>query len=80
VVVNLSDRPAQALVRLPWADLAGWTWRLEDRLAPERFERAGDELARSGLYVALDGWGYYFMALSSEPISARAAARAELAA
>jgi hypothetical protein len=79
VVVNLSDRPAQARVGLPWADLAGVTWRLEDRLAPELFERAGDELAGDGLYVALDGWGHYFLTCSPEPISARAAS-AEVAA
>ena len=32
VVVNLSDAPAQARVRLPWDDVAGRTWQLTDRL------------------------------------------------
>jgi hypothetical protein len=80
VVVNLSDRPAQARVRLPWTDLAERTWRLEDRLASEGFERGGEELADDGLYVALDGWGHHFLAFSPESVSARAAASAEVAA
>jgi hypothetical protein len=80
VVVNLSDGPAQARVRLPWTDLAERTWRLQDRLASNEFERAGDELAGDGLYVALDGWGHYFLAFSPESASVRTAARAEVAA
>ncbi|HET6869353.1 MAG TPA: alpha-amylase family glycosyl hydrolase [Solirubrobacteraceae bacterium] len=80
VVVNLADGPAQARVRLPWTDLAERTWRLEDRLASQGFERGGDELAADGLYVALDGWGHHFLAFSPESAAARAAARAEVAA
>ena len=63
MVVNLSDAPAQARVRLPWDDVAGRTWQLTDRLDGERFERAGDELAAEGLYVALDAWASNFLAL-----------------
>ncbi len=37
VVVNLSDAPAQARVRLPWSDLAGRTWALTDALDGQRF-------------------------------------------
>ena len=32
VVVNLSDAPAQARVRLPWEDVGGRDWQLTDRL------------------------------------------------
>ena len=64
VVVNLSDAPAQARVRLPWTDLAGRTWELTDRLSGERFPRDGDELAAEGLFVALDGWGAHFVGLA----------------
>jgi glycosidase len=67
VVVNLSERPAQARVRLPWADLADGNWRLQDRLADEQFDRAGDQLAADGLYVGLDGWAYHFLAFSPTP-------------
>jgi hypothetical protein len=61
VVVNLSDAPAQARVRLPWDDLAGHSWQLTDRLGGQQFERTGDELAGHGLYVGLDPWGVHFL-------------------
>jgi Alpha amylase, catalytic domain len=63
VVVNLSDAAAQARVHLPWQDLAGTTWQLEDRIDGQKFERGGDELAGEGLYVALDPWASHFLAL-----------------
>ena len=68
VVVNLSAAPAQARVRLPWNDLAGKTWQLDDRLSGTRFERAGDELADDGLYVGLDPWASHFLAFSFHPV------------
>ena len=64
VVINLADVPAQAQVHTPWADLAGRTWSLSDRLSDARFDRSGDELAASGLYVELDRWGTYFLQFS----------------
>jgi uncharacterized membrane protein len=63
-VVNLSDAPAQARVRLPWADLAEGTWELTERLTGRRFRRAGDERVGAGLYVALDPWALNFLALA----------------
>jgi Alpha amylase, catalytic domain len=64
VVVNLSDAPAQARVRPPWDGLAGRAWTLTDRLSGERFDRAGDELASDGLFVALGAWETYFLSFS----------------
>jgi hypothetical protein len=64
VVVNLSDAPAQARVRLPWDDLAGRTWTLTDRLGGQRFDRDGSAVADDGLYVALDGWASHFLAFA----------------
>jgi glycosidase len=64
VVVNLADAPAQANVRMPWTDLAGRSWTLEDRLSDERFDRDGDELAEQGLYVGLDPWQSYLLRLA----------------
>jgi hypothetical protein len=57
VVVNLSDAPAQAHVRVPWQG----AWELTDRLSGARFDR---ELDAAGLYVALDGWGAHLLALT----------------
>jgi glycosidase len=63
VVVNLSDGPAQAMVQLPWDDLAGSTWTLTDWLSEQQFLRAGNELGSEGLYVGLDPWGFHFLAI-----------------
>ena len=65
VVVNLSDAPAQARVRLPWQDLTRGSWRLVDRLTDQSFERDGAELLAEGLYVALEPWASHFLSLQA---------------
>ncbi|MEU9166329.1 alpha-amylase [Streptomyces sp. NPDC048420] len=57
VVVNDSDRPAQARLPLPWDDLRGREHRITDLLSGEANDRHGDELTDSGLFVSLDAWG-----------------------
>ena len=66
IVVNLSDSQAQAQVHLPWTDLGGKTCQLTDALAGATFERSGDELLSSGLYVDLGPWKYHFLQLGSQ--------------
>lgn len=61
VVVNFSDQPAQARVRLPWNDLQGRQWRLSELLGETAYERDGTELAEAGLYVALDPWRWHLL-------------------
>ena len=51
------------MVHLPWTDLAGRTWRLDDLLTGDRFERDGDDMATAGLYVALPPWAYHVLKL-----------------
>jgi len=68
VVVNLSGLPAQGRVPLGSIDLggaglAGRAWRLTDLLDDRVFERDGDELAGTGLYVALPPWGCHLLSL-----------------
>lgn len=58
VVVNLSDEPAAAHVRVPWDDVRGATLRLHDASDGNEYERTGDAL-RDGMYVQLDGWGWH---------------------
>ena len=52
VVVNLGDEPAEGRVSMPWDDIRGATWRLDDAADGETYERRGDDL-RDGMYVAL---------------------------
>lgn len=56
IVVNFSSGPAQALVMVPWDEMRGKTWNLDDRLSGETFERNGNEMLDSGLYVNLRPW------------------------
>jgi len=70
VVVNLSDRPAQARVQLPWNDLGGNPWRLSELLSETTYERDGTELTESGLFVALDGWQWHLVSLHQEVAAA----------
>lgn len=61
IVVNLSEFPSQGLVRVPWGDLGGKTWRLKDGFTGDVYERNGDELCSPGLYVDLPAWGFHLL-------------------
>lgn len=70
VVVNLGAGRAQGRVRVPWPDLAGRAWRLEDALGGPSYVRSGDELSGGGLFVALDAGRWHLFAVRpgrSEP-------------
>ncbi|MET7692880.1 alpha-amylase [Streptomyces sp. NPDC005483] len=56
VVVNYSDTPARARLPLQWDDLRGRACRAADLLTGALYDRDGDELADSGLFVSLEGW------------------------
>jgi hypothetical protein len=60
IAVNLSDNPVHARVHVPWEEVRGETWHLTDALSDTSYERDGDEMASSGLYVELEPWGYSF--------------------
>jgi hypothetical protein len=63
VVVNLSATHAAGHVSLPWDDLRGRSWQLEDASTGDSYARRGDDL-RDGLYVALDPWGWHLFDLT----------------
>ena len=75
VIVNLSDHPAEGRVQMPWNDLQGKRWQLSELLTEAAYDREGTELAGSGLFVALDGWGWHLVSLRE---AVPAAAGAEL--
>jgi hypothetical protein len=64
VIVNFSGAAAQGLVRLPWSDAAG-PWRLVDQFTEEVYERSGEEMTGSGLYVSLQPWRRHFFDLAA---------------
>jgi hypothetical protein len=63
VAVNFSGTPSQAVIRMPWDDVWGRTWRLSEELSDESYERRGDELAESGLFVSLAPWNWHMFQL-----------------
>jgi hypothetical protein len=65
VVVNYSGEPAQARVHLPLDELGGKTWRLDDLLNDESYERGGDEMRNAGLYVELEPWGFHLFRMTA---------------
>jgi hypothetical protein len=58
-VVNLADTWSQAYVDLPHPSLAGQQVMLADQLSTDRYDREGDELLRSGLYVDVGPWAHH---------------------
>jgi hypothetical protein len=67
VAVNYAANQSQCYVRMPFADLAGCTVRLEDSMGSALYEREGDELVSRGLYLDLPAWGYHVFEVSSQP-------------
>jgi Alpha amylase, catalytic domain len=65
VVINDSDAPATARIQLPWDDLAGRAWRLDDVLAGVTYERDGTELAAEGLFVQLAPWQFHIFTVEA---------------
>jgi glycosidase len=65
VIVNFSDSPAQAMVKLPWGDLAKNRWVLKDSLSGDKYDRDGGEMAGTGLYVSLEAWRWHFFSVEA---------------
>jgi hypothetical protein len=56
VAVNYSPNQSQCYVRLPFPDLAGSQWRLQDQLGPESYDRDGADLQSRGLFLDMAPW------------------------
>ncbi len=56
IVINFGQEAAQARIHVPWDQLKGRIWRLNDVLSGESYDRSGDEIRDSGLYVDLGPW------------------------
>lgn len=63
--VNYSDRRSQAMIWLPWSDLGGKEWRLEDLMSGEVYRRNGSEMYEKGLYIDLGPWGIHLFEISA---------------
>jgi hypothetical protein len=60
IAVNLSDSAVQACVQVPWEEVRGKSWHLIDAISDASYDRDGNEMTASGLYVELQPWSYCF--------------------
>jgi hypothetical protein len=54
--VNYAPNQSQCRLRLPFTDLAGLQWRLQDQLSEAAYDRDGNELQSRGLYLDMPPW------------------------
>jgi hypothetical protein len=66
VAVNYAGNQSQCYVRLPFADIGRYQWRLTDLMGDATYDRDGDDLQRRGLYLDVPPWQASVFALSSE--------------
>jgi hypothetical protein len=56
VAVNYAPNQSQCHARLPFADLGGKKWRLQDQLASAAYDWNGDDLQARGLFMDMAPW------------------------
>jgi hypothetical protein len=56
VVINYRQDASQASIHVPWDELRGKEWRLNDALSDESYDRSGSDMRDAGLYVELGPW------------------------
>jgi len=61
VVVNLSGARSQGNVKVPWEELKNLSCRLTDLFTGAVYERRGEEMVNSGIYIDLEAWGFHFL-------------------
>ncbi|WP_413168155.1 alpha-amylase family glycosyl hydrolase [Capilliphycus salinus ALCB114379] len=59
IVVNYSPDSAQGYLQIPFEDLQNKTYKLQDLMNSADYERQGNKLLSSGLYLDLPAWGYH---------------------
>ena len=56
VAVNYAPNQSQCYVQLPFPELAGSPWRLQDQMSPAVYDRGGDDLLARGLFLDAAPW------------------------
>ncbi len=67
VAVNYAPNRSQCHVLLPFADLAGKKWRLQDQLAPVVHDWNGDDLQARGLFLEMAPWQTCVFSIAQRP-------------
>ncbi|MBX9771595.1 MAG: hypothetical protein K2X29_09505, partial [Candidatus Obscuribacterales bacterium] len=64
VAVNYSSNSGQCYVQMPFANLEGSDWRLQDRISSATYDRNGNELQEKGLYLDMPPWQAHVFTVS----------------
>jgi len=64
VTVNYSDHQSQCRLLLPFPELGGRKWRLKDWINDVAYDREGDDMQASGLYLDELPWKAHVFSLS----------------
>jgi hypothetical protein len=67
VAVNYAPNHSQCRVRLPFADLDGVQWRLQDQMNTAVYDRDGNELESQGLFLDMSPWQAAIFTLTKLP-------------
>jgi hypothetical protein len=67
VAVNYAPNQSQCFVRLPFTDLDGRQWRLEDRMDGTVYDRDGCDLQHRRLYLDVRPWQASVFTLTNNP-------------
>ena len=64
VTVNYAPHASQCYVRLPFSEFAEQPVRFKDLMSPALYDRKGNEVLSTGMYLDLPAWGYHIFELS----------------
>ncbi len=67
VTVNFAPNQSQCYIRLPFVDLDGFQWRLQDQLQGVVYDRDGSEMRSRGLYLDVPPWHTAVFAFARKP-------------
>ena len=59
IVVNYASHQSQSYLQLPFPDLSGAQWRLQDLMSEASYGREGTALQTGGLYLDMQPWQYH---------------------
>jgi glycosidase len=65
IAVNYSPHDGQCYARLPFPELAGKNWRLQDLLSEACFDRNGNDIYSRGLYLDMLPWQYHVLEIKN---------------
>ena len=66
VVVNYAPNQSQCRLQIHFNGFKDKTVRLRDMMSPQVYERDGNEIRSSGLYLDLPAWGYHVFELTTQ--------------